>query len=183
MGFPKGVLNVTSPGKARVYLGTMADLLLANQVYQPYQIVKVLDSPGTVFFGDGVTPFKDLAAVGKVNTPIASPINTTAAGTSAVVLAGIKSGLITSANTAAQTLTLPTAAILAAAFKAKKGMSLQFTVDNSGTAIVTVAVAAGITVAPAIVTGSDTLTVAVGAVAVFRIYFKTVTTALLSRVQ
>jgi hypothetical protein len=111
---------------------------------------------------------------------VAAAINSTATATAAQ-LAG---GLITSTSAAAVTLTLPTATAFGTQIKAVRGTRFAFFVDNSaGANIVTVAVNTGITVITAVITGSNTLTVAAGAVGMFRLYFTSATTAVLSRVQ
>lgn len=91
-------------------------------------------------------------------------------------------GLITSTSAAATSLTLPLASDLSGLLKPKRGDILQFIVDNSaGASVVTVVVNTGIVVAPALVAGDNLLTVAVGSVGHFLLYFKTVSTAIVYR--
>ena len=108
----------------------------------------------------------------------ASAHNTTATAT-ADEIAG---GLITSTSAAAVALTLPTATDLATQIGATQGTSVDFMVDNSaGSNTVTVTVNTGITAVSAVVTGSNTLTVASGAVGTFRIFFTSATVAKVAR--
>lgn len=89
---------------------------------------------------------------------------------------------IVTTSAAATALTLPTAALLAAALSAIQGSEIDFTIDNTGGAnIVTIAVATGIVVGAGALTGNTTLTVAAGQVARFKIFFKSATAALLYR--
>lgn len=91
-------------------------------------------------------------------------------------------GVITSTSAAATSLTLPTAVKVIGHLKAKRGDNYPFIVDNSaGASIVTLVVATGIVAAPAVITGGATLTVAVGSVGFFKIYFTSPTAALLYR--
>lgn len=118
--------------------------------------------------------------VQNASSPTGSAINATATATAAQV----KTGLITSTSAAATSITLPTATQLATALGAVKGTSFEFIVDNSaGANTVTVIVGTGITTASAL-TGGTTLTVVNGAsgVAVFRLIFKSTTTANLARI-
>lgn len=179
-----GILSITSPGKTRTYVGLLSDFVVDNRVWQPYQIVAPSDTPSVTYTGDGVSNFTALIAAGQAKYRRATVINSTAAGTVANVTTGLKSGLITTTSAAAQNIPLPTATQIATAFKAVSGTSFEFVIDNStGVSVVTVVVAAGITVPPAVITGSNTLTVAAGSVGVFRLYFTSATAALLSRVQ
>lgn len=90
----------------------------------------------------------------------------------------INQGYITSASTATTTITLPTAT----SFASKKGVIKTFTVDNTGGAnTVTVAVGTGITTG-GVMTGFNTLTVASGTAGQFVLFFKSGTTAQLTRV-
>ena len=112
--------------------------------------------------------------------PIAA-INATATATAAQ----IHSGVITSTSAVATGITLPTATLLGTELKATQGESFQFVVDNSaGANIVTIIVGSGIVVPTTIViTGSATLTVAAGQVGIFKLYFKSATTATLFRIS
>lgn len=177
-----GLFSVTHTGRVRTWQGLLADFIADGRTWGTNDLLAPTDLPGTFYLGNGVNTFVGLSALGKTKRPVAAAINTTAAGTSDAVLAGIAAGLITSTSAAAVTLTLPTATVLAGQFKGQRGVSVEFTVDNSvGANTVTVAVNTGITVGTAVITGSDTLAVAAGKVGVFRIYFLTATTALLSR--
>lgn len=119
-------------------------------------------------------------------------INTTAAGTLAVVTSGVLAGLITSTSAAPVTVTLDSVANMIAAFTAAgrpapaAGSWYDFAIDNSaGANTVTLAVDAGATIAvvtPAI-TGGATLTVSTAnAIGFFRLYFTSATAAKLYRI-
>lgn len=128
------------------------------------------------------------AAIVSKHTGVA--INTTGAGTLAVVTSGVVAGLITSTSAAAVTVTLDSVANMIAAFAAVgvtigAGTLLEFYVDNSaGANTVTVAVDGGATLAvttPAI-TGGATLTVTTAnVVGKFGIYITTPTAGKLLR--
>lgn len=121
----------------------------------------------------------DPCCPGPVVTRTTAAINATATLTTDQ----LETQLITSTSVAATTMTLPTAALLATALGASKGFVFDFTVDNSaGANIVTVAVSTGITAITAVVTGSATLTVAGGAVGLFRLYFTSATAAKIARI-
>jgi hypothetical protein len=108
----------------------------------------------------------------------AAAINSTAIATAAQVAGG----LITSTSAAPTTVTLPSATAIAALVGGVRGTEFDFVVDNSGGAnIVTVAVGGGTAAITAVVTGSATLTVAAGAVGLFRLYFTSATTAVIMR--
>ena len=103
--------------------------------------------------------------------------------TATITAAQLETQLITSTSAAAVTGTLPTATLIGAALGAVQGFVFDFTVDNSaGANIFTVAVGAGITTVTAVVTGSATLTVAAGAVGLFRLYFSSPTVAKIARI-
>lgn len=179
-----GVFSILQPGRPRMYTGPIADLMQDGRIWGVNEFITPSDGPpGVLFRGNGVDKFLGLFQIGQSVRPMALTVSSTAAGTSAVILDGIRKGLITSTNTGAQTITMPTDAVLRASIKPTFCMQLEFTVENTGTGIITVAVATGVTVAPAIVTGSDTLTVAVGSIGIFRLIFKSAGGTLLSRVQ
>lgn len=92
-------------------------------------------------------------------------------------------GIIVTTSAAATTLTLPTATLIGRHLKASRGDKYEFTIDNSGGAnIVTLALSTGIIVpATVTITGSNTLTTAVGLVSLWTLYFKSATTATLFR--
>lgn len=168
-----------SPSQIRLIEGTLADLTSANFIYKKHQFIHVTDYPNLLFRGDNVTPFSQLVQANSVKTGVLNAINATATATAAQVAGGV----ITSTSAAATTITLPTATLLAAAVGGKRGVTVDFTVDNSaGANTVTVAVGTGITVATAVLTGADTLTVAAGKVGIFRIYFTSATAAQLYRI-
>lgn len=179
------IYSVLYKGKAEVFHGNYADLLTDGKIYSTKQLIVVDDRPGEFYIGDGVNTFSGLKPVsGSIKRPIATALNTTAAATSAAMLVAIKAGLITSTSAAAVTLTLPLATALATAFGGARGVSLEFVVDNTaGASTVTVAVATGITVLTAVITGSDTLTVAAGTLGVFKLIFTSATTAKLTRLS
>lgn len=91
-------------------------------------------------------------------------------------------GIITSTSASAVTATLPLLTALNGSLKATKGDSYEFVIDNSaGASIVTLAVNTGITAGVAVLTGSATLTVAIGSVGFFKLYWTSNTSALLYR--
>lgn len=178
------VYSVLRTPRPAVYTGTLAELQTWGKIFGIYDFIVPSDQPDVIYRGNGKDTFANLQPMGAVQSPKATALNTTAAATSAAMVAAIYSGLITSTSAAAVTLTLPTATILGAKLGARQGMTKEFIVDNSaGANTATVAVATGITVITAVVTGSDTLTVAAGAVGIFRLYFVSATVAKLSRVQ
>lgn len=95
----------------------------------------------------------------------------------------IKAGVITSLSAAAVTATTPTAATLFANLRAAQGTWFDFAIDNSaGANTVTLAGGTGVSAATAVVTGGATLTVASGAVGLFRLYFVSGTVVKLYRI-
>lgn len=128
------------------------------------------------------------AAIVSKHTGVA--INTTGAGTLAVVNSGVIAGLITSTSAAPVTVTLDSVANMITAFAAVgvtigAGTLLEFYVDNSaGSSTVTVAVDAGTTLAVTtpVITGGATLTVSTAnVVGNFGIYITTPTAGKLLR--
>lgn len=112
------------------------------------------------------------------STPVASAINATATATATQ----ISSKLITSTSAAATSITLPTATALATVLGAVQGTVFEFVLDNTaGASIVTVVPSASIAAGSAIITGSGTLTVAIGSTSLFRIIFTSPTTAKIFR--
>ena len=108
-----------------------------------------------------------------------SPINVT--GT--ITAAQLSSGTITCSSATAVSLTLPTATLLATYFSASQGYYLDFMIDNTAstsTGVVTIVLGSGIT-GLAVISGSNTMTTAIGKVGVFRIYFSSATTAFIMR--
>ncbi len=124
--------------------------------------------------GAGITLSKNT-----VRKSTLTALNTTGTITAAIV----NKGGITSTSAATVTATLDTATNIGTQVGAAQGTIVDFVVDNlAGSNVVTVAVATGITAVTAVVTGSDTLTVASGASGLFRLYFTSATVAKLSRV-
>lgn len=169
----------------------------ASGILFGYGKIMVIKGDNTRFkIGGGNTISFDTPAVVNAQTFANTPWVNTAAATSetpfttfaqnatgTITAANLLKKYITSTSAAAVTLTLPTATLLGAALGAARGTEFDFTVDNSaGANIVTVAVGAGIVAGTAVITGSDTLTVAAGAIGKFKIIFKTATTAVLFRV-
>lgn len=116
---------------------------------------------------------------GVVSKRFATAVDVTATTTGVA----IAKGLITSTSAAAVALTLPLATDLATAIGAVQGTSVDFMVDNSaGANTVTVTPNTGITAVTAVVTGGATLTVASGAVGIFRIFFTSATVAKIARI-
>lgn len=119
-------------------------------------------------------------------------INTTAAGTLAVVTSGVVAGLITSTSAAAVTVTLDSVANMITAYATAgitiaTGTQLTFLIDNSqGANTVTLAVDAGTqwAVATSAITGGATLTVSTAnKVAAFSLYITSATTGIVSRIM
>jgi plasmid maintenance system antidote protein VapI len=161
--------------------GALSVLLTLKRLWRSWEFLYPTDRPnefykggganGTIF--TGLLPFQTAV---KGHEPVS--INVTATATAAQ----IKAGVIKSLSAAAVALTLPTAALLAAALDAREGTWFDFAVDNSaGANTVTVTASASITAATAVVTGGATLTVASGAVGLFRIYFSSITVAKIYR--
>lgn len=102
--------------------------------------------------------------------------------TATITAAQLAAKYITSTSAAATSLTLPTAALLAAQLGAVRGTVLEFIVDNTdGANTVTLVASTGIVAGTATLTGGATLTVAAGQVGYFRIFFKTNAAALIYR--
>jgi hypothetical protein len=153
---------------------------------------------GSVIVSGGLGVAKNVTIGGQLTTSrdlignhTAVPINTTAAGTLAVVTSGVVAGLISSTSAAGVTVTLDSVANMITAFAAANisittGTNIQFIIDNSqGANTVTLAVDAGATIAVATpaVTGGATLTVSTAnKIAWFNLYLTSTTTAILSRV-
>lgn len=109
----------------------------------------------------------------------ASAINVTATATAAQ----IATGLVTSTSAAAVAITFPTAAALLTAIGGSTGTSFTLHVDNSaGANTVTMTPSATITAATAVITGGATLTVAAGAVGIFRLYWQSGTVCKVYRI-
>lgn len=134
-------------------------------------------TPTAVGINSGTTNLTLSKALVEKRTAVAANI------TQVLTAAPLSNGLITSTSAATVSLTLPTATLLATQLGAARGTTFEFIVDNSlGANIVTVVVGAGITVPGTIViTGSATLTVAVGEVGVFKLVFVSTTAAKLFR--
>lgn len=97
----------------------------------------------------------------------------------------IDGGTISCTATAAVTYTMPTATLLGTQFVAVQGTYADFWIDNSASTsagVVTVTLGTGETAMTAI-TGENTLTVAIGIVACFRIYFVSATVAKIGRLM
>lgn len=102
--------------------------------------------------------------------------------TATITAAQLAARYITSTSAAATSLTLPTAALLAAQIGAQQGDVLDFTVDNTGGAnTVTIVASTGLVATTPVITGGATLTVAAGFVGFFRIFFKSATAGLIFR--
>lgn len=120
--------------------------------------------------GTNITVNSGISSLGgNVENHTASAINSTATATAAQVA----TGLITSTSAAATAITFPSAAgLLAVLPGCAAGTWFDLAVDNSaGANTVTMTASATITAATAVITGGATLTVASGAVGLFKIYF------------
>jgi hypothetical protein len=146
---------------------------------------------GIVNSGNTTTSGQLTGSAGILQKHTGVAINTTGAGTLAVVTSGVLAGLITSTSAAGVTVTLDSVANMITAFTAAgkvapaAGSWYDFAIDNSaGANTVTLAVDAGATIAvvtPAI-TGGATLTVSTAnVIGTFRLYFKSTTAAKLFR--
>ena len=103
--------------------------------------------------------------------------------TGTITAAQLSSGTITCNSAVAVSLTLPTATLLATHFSASQGYYLDFMIDNTASTslgVVTLVLGSGFTTL-AVITGSNTMTTAIGKVGVFRIYFSSATAAFLVR--
>lgn len=165
---------------SRQWKGTITELNSSTKVYESGDKIYV-DGDSTRFkLGNGINTVADLPWIDSaVKNHTAVAINATATATAAQIAAGV----ITSTSAAAVALTLPTAALLLAKLGAARGTWFDFAVDNSaGANIITVTASASITAATEVVTGSATLTVASGAVGLFRVYFSSTTVAKIYRI-
>lgn len=176
---PKYFLGSSIPN-ARVY-SSKIDAMIAKINELSISTNVVLAATITpVTTGTNITVSSGLSTSGgNVENHTASAINATATATAAQVA----TGYITSTSAAATAITLPTAANLLAALPGcKAGSSFELLVDNSaGANTVTVTASASITAATAVVTGGATLTVASGAVGIFKIVFTSATVAKIYR--
>lgn len=141
----------------------------------------------------GYTSFTSYMTTGKaqIRKMTATAVNSTGAGTLAVVTAGVLGGLISSTSAAGVTVTLDSVANMITAagllgVTLAAGSNIQFFVDNSaGSNTVTVAVDSGATLAVAtpVITGGATLTIGtVNKIGLFNIYFTSATAGILSRI-
>ena len=169
---------------AQVWEVTAAEFAASSRVFKKGDLIYVTKDTSSVKVGDGISTLASMMAIDTaVKNHAASAINATAT----VTAAQLKTGLITSTSVAAVALTLPTAALLLAILgkKVSRGTWFDFAVDNSaGASVVTVTASASITAIAAVLVGDAgaTLTVAAGAVGIFRIYFVTATAAKIARV-
>lgn len=177
-----------------IVFDTLAEALASNRV-MGYQEVAVIKGDNTRFKrGDGFRYSGDSAAfVGSTFTQLPwtytdgatskTPFQTFAQNTTGTITAAnLLKKYITSTSAAAVALTLPLATDLGTALGAVQGTEFLFVVDNvNGSNTVTVTVNTGIVAGTAVITGSDTLTVAAGKVGWFKIFFKSATTALIFR--
>lgn len=176
------VLNYLTPSP-NMYRFSLASLFtaLTGRKFKNYDFIKVTDEPGNLYVGNGVDApdaLLPLQTAAKHHRAVAKN------ATAAITAAELKKGMITGTSAAATTLTLPTATLFATAIGAKRGTWFDFAVDNSaGANAITLAVNTGITAVTAVITGSDSLVVATGAVGLFRIYFTSGTVAKIARIQ
>lgn len=156
---------------SQVWECTATEFATSSRVFKKGDLVYVTGDTSSVKVGDGVNTLGAISGVANgVKNHTAVAINATATATAAQ----LKTGLVTSTSAAAVAITLPTAAALLAALgkSVARGSSFELTVDNSvGANVVTITPSASITAVTAVVTGGATLTVAAGAVGIFRIYF------------
>lgn len=127
---------------------------------------------------DAFTGNLTLQSGGLISKGTGSAINSTATATAAQVAGG----LITSTSASATSITLPTATLLATQLGITTKGGFDFTVDNSaGASIVTMILGSG-TTGLAILTGSNTLTIAAGSVGIFCYCFSSSTAAYFYRI-
>lgn len=168
---------------SRLWSGTATELANSTVVLESGDRVFKKGDTSKFKLADGVTTVASLPWThSAVKTFGANAVNVTATLTGSQVA----KGLITSTSAAAVAATLPTAALLLAALGtpgADTKKVLDFIVDNSaGANTVTVVASASITAATAVVTGGATLTIASGAVGLFKIFFTSATVAKIYRV-
>lgn len=162
------------------WAGTLAEFQASEKVFEAGSVLIVTDQLSAPYLvtEDGTFADQQAKLEGPVKNHTLVAVNATETGTADQILAGG----ITSTSAAAVAYTLPTGTLLGTAAKAAQGTWLDFAVDNSdGANTVTVTASTGIVAATAVITGGATLTVASGAVGLFRIYFKTATTAVIYR--
>lgn len=172
---------------------TLAHALASNRVFGYWEraVIKGDNTrykigDGIKYSGDGTLPFVGstfaqlpwiYAAPGIGN---AVAINATAT----ITASQLKQRYITTTSVAAETLTLPTVALMVSGglVAGTQGEEFDFEVDNSaGANTVTIAVGTGTTAATPVITGGATLTVAAGTFGKFKLIFKSPTAALLFR--
>lgn len=166
----------------RVWKGSAAELTAnATKVFEAGDEIYLSTDFTRVKIADGSTA---LSSLPWSETPQKNHTAATANATETLTAAKVKTGYITSTSAAATALTLPTAAALLAVLTgAAAGTWFDLVIDNSaGTNTVTVTPSASITAATPVITGGGTLTVAAGAVGLFRIYFSSGTVAKIYRI-
>jgi hypothetical protein len=166
----------------RVWKGSAAELTAnAKKVFEAGDEIYQTGDFSRVKIADGVTA---LSSLPWSETPQSNHTAATANETETLTAAKVKTGYITSTSAAATSLTLPSAESLIEVLPGSgAGTWFDLAIDNSaGANTVTVVASASITAATAVVTGGDTLTVAAGAVGLFRIYFSSGTVAKIYRI-
>lgn len=158
----------------------LAKLLTSVRPHKIYDLLFVSEEPQQFYLGDGTKrPSTLLPFQTAVKNHRFAQVNATALLTAAQ----IKAGVIKSTSAAAVSMTLPTAALMVAELGARPTAWFEFAIDNSGGAnTITLIGGTGVTAATEVVTGGATLTVAAGAVGLFRLYFVSGTVAKLYRV-
>lgn len=152
-----------------------------------YQDLVNLNNGASSLAGNNIFAGQFSTSSGVVSNRTAVPINTTGAGTLAVVSSGVKAGLISSTSAAGVTVTLDSVANTIAAVGGGIGVGsyLEFIIDNSqGASTVTLAVDSGATwaVATPAITGGATLTVSTAnKLGRFQLYITSATTGIVSR--
>lgn len=178
--------------KFRVYVFDTLALANASSIVFGYGTIIMIKGDNTRFkLGGGNTISFDTPPVINAKTFANSPwFNTpaqlsqafAAPATATLTAAQLAARYIVTTSAAATSLTLPTATLLAAQVGAIQGSVFEFTIDNSGGVnIVTVVVNTGIVAGTPALTGGATLTVPAGQFGVFKIIFKSATTALIYR--
>lgn len=190
MAFPTIYRNLTA---RLIIFDTLADAMASSRVLRAGEFGMVKNDPSSIRVGCGTdlssetppaasTAFsysKSAKLSPAIQAALAGTLNATGTLTAALLL----KRYITSTSAAAVTGTLDTAANIGTAIGAVQGTEFDFEIDNSaGASVFTVAVATGITIpGTVVITGSNTLAVAIGAFAKFKLIFKDATHAYLYR--
>jgi hypothetical protein len=164
----------------RDFAGTLSELNASNYKFEVLSRIYVTGDPTRYKIANGIDTFANLPWIqSNVKQLDGVAINATAVATADQ----LKTGLITSTSAGATSITLPSAALLLAAIKSGAKSSFDLLVDNSaGASLVTIVPSATILAATPVITGGATLTVAAGAVGLFKMYFPSASTSVIYRI-